>query len=146
MPLRDHFGPPVSQRASWEGFHGLWPAVIVQQLGSREPSVVCGQVLQLAAQRCLSVVDLVTTRQFSLYTELLALLDRSDPAFSAAPIYAVTCRRRQVGRQTKLDTWSFPLEVGQPLPSLPVWLSETQTVTIDPEASYEEACRVLRIS
>ena len=95
---------------------------------------------------CLSIVDLVTIRQFNLYTELLALLDRCDPAFDAPPpIYAVTCRKRQVGRQTKLDTSSFPLAVGQPLPSLPVWLSETQTVALDLEASYEETCRVLRI-
>src|SRR5205085_11400716 len=32
MPLRDHFHPPVSKRASWEGFHGQWPAMIVQHL------------------------------------------------------------------------------------------------------------------
>src|SRR5690242_6860726 len=32
MPLRDHFRPPVSKRASWEGFHGQWPAMIVQWL------------------------------------------------------------------------------------------------------------------
>jgi hypothetical protein len=32
MPLRDHFRLPVSKRSSWEGFHGLWPGVIVQQL------------------------------------------------------------------------------------------------------------------
>src|SRR5207253_5549777 len=32
MPLRDHFRPPVSARSSWEGFHGMWPATMVQQL------------------------------------------------------------------------------------------------------------------
>ncbi len=71
---------------------------------------------------CLSIVDLVTIRQFNLFTELLALLSRSDPAFGAPPppIYAVTCRKRQVGRQTKLETSPFPLAVGHPLPSLPV--------------------------
>jgi hypothetical protein len=55
---------------------------------------------------CLSIVDLVTIRQFNFYTELLALLDRCDPAWSAPvpPSYAVTCRKRKVGRQTKLDT------------------------------------------
>ena len=53
---------------------------------------------------------------------------------------------RNVGRQTNLDTWSHPLAVGQPLPSLPVWLSDTQTVSLDLEVSYEETCRVLRIS
>jgi Protein of unknown function (DUF4058) len=97
---------------------------------------------------CLSIVDLVTIRQFNFYTELLAILDGCDPAFGAPapPIYAVTCRKRNDGRQAKVDAWSFPLAVGQPLPSLPVWLSETQTVTLDLEASYEETCRVLRIS
>jgi hypothetical protein len=96
---------------------------------------------------CVSIVDLVTIRGFNLYTELLTLLHRSDPAFGPTPppIYAVTCRKRQEGRQTKLDTWSCPLAVGKPLPTLPVWLSETQTVTLDLEASYEETCRVLRV-
>src|SRR5258708_22576911 len=32
MPLRDHFRPPVWTRSSWEGFHGLWPATMVQKL------------------------------------------------------------------------------------------------------------------
>ena len=37
MPLRDHFRPPVSLVASWEGFHGGWPMVIVQQLVEKLP-------------------------------------------------------------------------------------------------------------
>jgi len=61
-------------------------------------------------------------------------------------MYAVTCRKRGDARQTKLDIWSRPLTLGQPLPSLPVWLSEIETVTLDLEASYEETCRVLRIA
>lgn len=32
MPLLDHFHPPVSQRRSWEGFHSLWAAAIVETL------------------------------------------------------------------------------------------------------------------
>ncbi len=117
------------------------------RLESRQMFVVkCFNLLRKDV--CVSIVDLVIFRQFNLYAELLGLLNQRDPAFGAAPppIYAVTCRKRQVGRQTKLDAWSFPLTVGQPLPSLPVWLSETQAVTLDLEASYEETCRVLRIS
>ncbi len=38
MPLRDHFRPPVSQIASWEGFQGGWPAVIVQRLHQQLPA------------------------------------------------------------------------------------------------------------
>jgi Protein of unknown function (DUF4058) len=37
MPLRDHFRPPISKRHSWEGFHGLWPATMVQNLVKQLP-------------------------------------------------------------------------------------------------------------
>jgi hypothetical protein len=96
---------------------------------------------------CVSIVDLVTIRHFNLYAELLALLERSDPAMSPAPpaIYVATCRKRQSEGKTKLDTWSRALTVGQPLPTLPIWLSSSLTLTLDLEASYEETCRVLRV-
>ena len=38
MPLRDHFRPPLDNVASWEGFHGGWPMVIVQQLRKLLPA------------------------------------------------------------------------------------------------------------
>ena len=95
---------------------------------------------------CVSIVDLVNVRRFNRYAELLSLLNRSDPTFDPPPpAYAATCRKRQEGRRTKLDTWSRALSIGQPLPILPVWLSRTETLTLDLEASYEETCRVLRI-
>src|SRR4051794_25007306 len=54
MPLRDHFHPPLSARASWEGLHGQWPAVIVQHLGkalparySAEPRVHLGSQIEI---------------------------------------------------------------------------------------------------
>ena len=37
MPLRDHFHPPVDTEHSWDELHGMWPAVIVQQLFSKLP-------------------------------------------------------------------------------------------------------------
>jgi Protein of unknown function (DUF4058) len=37
MPLRDHFRPPVSKHSSWEGFHGFWPAALVQKLADQLP-------------------------------------------------------------------------------------------------------------
>ena len=37
MPLRDHFRPPLSDRRSWEGFHGGWPMMIVDGLGRSLP-------------------------------------------------------------------------------------------------------------
>jgi hypothetical protein len=96
---------------------------------------------------CVSIIDLVTIRQFNLYAELLTLLGRSDAAPDPpSAIYAVTCRKRNGPRRTKVDSWYRPLAIGQPLPSLLVWLSESQTVSLDLEASYEETCRILRIA
>jgi hypothetical protein len=105
----------------------------------------CAALLQKRV--CVSLVDLVTTRHFNLYTDLLDLIDRSDPAFAAPPpaTYAVTCRGRKVGIQPRLETWAYPLVVGQTLPTLPIWLTEDLAVALDLEASYEETCRALRI-
>jgi hypothetical protein len=105
----------------------------------------CASLLQKGV--CVSMIDLVTIRQSNLYTELLALVGRSDPAFApvAPPIYAVTCRKRTVDRRTRLETWSHALAIGQPLSALPIWLTENHAVSLDLETSYEETCRVLRI-
>ncbi|MFO0811353.1 MAG: DUF4058 family protein [Gemmataceae bacterium] len=96
---------------------------------------------------CVSMVDLVTVRHFNLYADLLALIDRTDPALGAEPpaTYAATCRGRTGDHRPLLDVWYAPLVVGQPLPGLPLWLTDDIGVTLDLEASYEETCRTLRI-
>jgi len=104
----------------------------------------CAALLQQGV--CVSIVDVITARNCNLYTELLAFLDRSDPAFgpNLPWVYAVTCRRR-IGPSTRLESWAHPLAVGRPLPDLPIWLSDDLNVALALEASYEETCHVLRI-
>jgi hypothetical protein len=96
---------------------------------------------------CVSIVDIVTNRRFNLYAELLALMEWADPAFSPtpSPVYAVTCRARNVGDSGRFESWAYPFAIGQPLPDLPIWLTEDQCVTLDLEASYEDVCRTFRI-
>jgi hypothetical protein len=105
----------------------------------------CAALLQQGV--CVSLLDVVTTRHFNLYCDLLALLDRMDPAFGAdpPPIYAVTCQCREMARTPKLAIWAYPLAVGEQIPNLPIWLSDDLNVSLELEASYEETCRVLRI-
>jgi hypothetical protein len=106
----------------------------------------CANLLQKGV--CVSIVDLVTIRRFNLYVELLTLLGTRDRAFepNPPPTYAATCRNHSVNGKTRLETWSSPLVVGQPLPTaLPIWLTDTLPVSLDLEASYEAACRGLRI-
>jgi Protein of unknown function (DUF4058) len=107
--------------------------------------IKCASLLQQGV--CVSMVDLVTIRDFNLYTDLLELLNQSDRHFmpSPPPVYAVTCRYRKIGGRTRLETWAHPLMIGEALPSLPIWLSNEVNISLDLEASYEETCRVLRI-
>ena len=239
MPLRDHFHPPLSKRASWEGFHGGWPMVIVQHLTGKlppryaaEPRVHLGAQIEIDVgsferveaggptvdgnngaawepsrptvtvetellstneyevrvfdmerdrrlvaaveivspankdradhrqafvSKCeallhkgvsVSIVDLVTSRRSNLYTALLELVGQSDPTMSPdpPPIYAAACRWIERGHTHVLETWSHTLQIGQPLPTLPLWLAENLSIPLELEAPYEETCRVLRIA
>jgi len=98
-----------------------------------------------------AVVDVVTTRQFNLYGELLEFIGQADPALAhePAPLYAAACRWRRLGEsprlQPRLQTWAYTLAIGQPLPTLPLWLADNLAVPLELEASYEETCRILRI-
>ena len=105
----------------------------------------CAALLQKRV--CVSIVDLVTTRQFNLYADLLDLIGQKDPALGSSPpsIYAATCRGRKARQRPCLEIWSYPLVVGHALPTLPIWLEEDLAVSLDLEASYEETCRALRI-
>jgi hypothetical protein len=95
-----------------------------------------------------AIVDLVTSRHFNLYVELLDLIGRSDPTLGAKPptTYAAACRWIERDRKRILETWSHTLTLGQPLPTLPLWLAENFVVPLELEPSYEETCRVLLIA
>jgi hypothetical protein len=102
----------------------------------------------LQKEVCVSVVDLVTIRQINLYVDLLELIGAADPQLGATPnLYAVTIRgRKQPARRSLLDLWYYPMPLGQPLPTLPIWLSPDLRVLLPLEASYEETCRLLHIA
>lgn len=102
----------------------------------------------LAQDVCVAIVDVVTTRQFNLYADLLELIGENDPALTSGPPpqYGAVCRFRRDDDDTPwLETWAHPFVVGQPLPTLPLWLADDLAVPLELEASYEETCRILRI-
>ncbi len=105
----------------------------------------CAALLQKGV--AVSIVDVVTTRQFNLYAELMAFLGQSDPTMGAEPpaIYAASCRWLMRGERATLQTWSHVLAVGRPLPTLPLWLTPVRVVPLDLEQSYEKACDDLSV-
>jgi hypothetical protein len=238
MPLRDHFHSPVADKHTSDSLHGMWPAMIVQQLfdilpggyisapnvhfgkdfevdvsaferdehsassarvGDSGVATVAGPaptltldvdlsdqdefevqiydaelgrqlvaaieivspankdrpenrrafVTKIAAllQKgvCVSVVDLVTVRRSSLYAELLDHIERVDPqlGLTSANLYSFTIRAREPSR---VDLWHYPMTLGEPLPTLPIWLTPELHVLLPLEVSYEQTCRLLHIA
>ena len=105
----------------------------------------CAALLQQHVS--VALVDLVTTRRFNLYFDLLQFLGQSDPSIESEPppIYAAACRRAREEDAWHLRAWTHKLVIGQPLPLLPLWLADNFAVPLDLETTYEETCRVLRI-
>jgi hypothetical protein len=105
-------------------------------------------VALLQSRVCVAVVDLVTTRNFNLYAELLGCIGQTDPGLGPEPpgLYAVACRPKRAGEAWLLECWATPLTLGKPLPTLPLWLAENLAVPLELEESYEETCRLLRVS
>ncbi len=88
----------------------------------------------------MTIVDVVTTHGFNLYSELLAFLGQTDAALTAQPtnIYAATCRGTRPRKRWLLENWYQPLAIGTPLPTLPLWLTNDFAMSLNLEGSYEE--------
>lgn len=97
---------------------------------------------------CVSVVDCVTAAHFNLYADLLDFLGHADPLMAGPPvphIYTATLRKREVFPKWRLETWAHTLAVSQPLPPLPVWLTDSFHLSLDLETTYQQTCRYLQL-
>jgi len=99
----------------------------------------------LRSHVCVTIVDVVTTRTANLYSELMALFGQTDPSLADGPLYGATCRWFKTDDNRLLETWSHRLALGEPLPTLPLWLDDRLVVPLELEVSYEETCRSLRL-
>jgi hypothetical protein len=92
------------------------------------------------------VVDTVTTRRADVNAAILSLLGVEAGAVVPAGLSAVSYRA--VGREEEsqqLNLWPAPLALGQPLPTLPLWIAADFSVPLDLDASYQATCTDLRI-
>ncbi len=111
---------------------------------SREAFVAkCAALLRKGV--AVSIVDLVTIRRFNLYAQLMAFIGHPDPFMTAdePATYAASCRWVTKGTRARLKAWSHTLTIGQPLPTLPLWLADALVIPLDLEQSYEQACHDL---
>jgi len=91
------------------------------------------------------VVDVVTTRRADLQADLLAMLGADPAVEELGALSAVSYRPILRDGDGQLLAWPAALEVGQPLPTLPLWLGADLAVPLDLEASHSAACVDLRI-
>jgi hypothetical protein len=94
----------------------------------------------------LVVVDVVTTRRADLHADLLAALG-AEPAHSETGSLSVISYQPvapELG-PGQLLAWPNELQVGQPLPTVPLWLAADLAVPLDLESSHTTACGDLRI-
>jgi hypothetical protein len=91
------------------------------------------------------VVDTVTTRRADLNAAILSLLG-VEAAAPGLGLSAVAYRAVGHGDEMQqLQLWPAPLALGQPLPTLPLWIAADFSVPLDLEASYLATCADLRI-
>jgi hypothetical protein len=94
------------------------------------------------------VVDTVTTRRADLDGAILSLLGVDGGAAALPPASLSAVSYRAVGREEEsqqLQVWPATLALGQPLPTLPLWIASDFSVPLDLEASYQMTCADLRI-
>jgi hypothetical protein len=102
----------------------------------------CETYLQAGAG--LLIVDVVTDRPGSLHDELLArIAPASEP--NGATQYAASYRPIERGGSPSLDIWHQPLSIGDPLPTLPLWLRGGLCLPANLAATYERTCREQRL-
>ena len=101
-------------------------------------------VTYLQAGVGLVLVDVVTERPADLHRELLVRLGAADPG--PGPVLSGSAFR-PVEREGKslLDVWQEALALGQPLPTLPLWLRGGLCLPVELEATYERTCIEQRI-
>jgi len=109
----------------------------------------CAALLQNLVS--VTIVDVVTIRAYNLYGELLEIIGQMDPLLNAETlaVYAVSCRTTKQGNKPggpwHFESWFQPLQIGHPLPTMPLWLADNFSIPLDLEGTYEETCKALRI-
>ena len=158
--------PPLSDEASFaepDLFEvkifrgsGMWKLVAAIELVSeankdrdesrRTFAVKCGSYLQKGVS--VVVVDTVTNRAAELHNDLCGLLGLPPGLRWASPTgpQAVAYRVVGTGEHVRLDAWPFPLAVGQPLPTVPLWLAPDLAVPLELELTYADACDSLNVA
>jgi hypothetical protein len=93
------------------------------------------------------VVDIVTERLANLHADIMNALERIEepPWESPTHLYAVSYRGVLAAEHSRVEAWPQVLNIGEPLPELPMWLEVDLVVPLRLEESYMVTCGGLRM-
>ena len=149
LPTPSEYEVLVYEKSDWE--RRLVAAIELISPGNKDRiesrrafAYKCEALLQKGVS--VAIVDIVTARCANLYRELAELMGTVAPVPLDCATYAVAFRALRTTGRWRVEHWPHELSIGQPLPTLPLWISDTQFVPVELEASYKETCRSLRIA
>ena len=92
------------------------------------------------------VIDTVTGGRANLHLAISEALEAESLHWdSSSHLYAVSYRRTTTRHQSGVEAWPRRLNLGGGLPTLPLWIDSDLSLPLHLEASYETACRSLRV-
>ena len=101
-------------------------------------------VTYLQAGVGLVLVDVVTERPVDFHRDLLVRLGGADPG-PGPTLSGSAFRPVERDGVRVLDVWREPIAVGQPLPTLPLWLRGGLCLPVELEAAYVRTCVEQRV-
>ncbi len=95
----------------------------------------------------LIVIDIVTSRQANLHDDMIRVLGHGQAFALPAEtvLYAVAYRPIVRDQEEQIEVWPALLEIGRPLPVLPLALNAELCLPVDLEATYTAACQRRRL-
>jgi hypothetical protein len=95
----------------------------------------------------LIVIDIVTSRRENLHNQIMQVLgnERASGLPVETTLYGVAYRPIVRDQHEQIEIWPVTLEIGKPLPILPLALNAEQCLPIDLETTYTIACQRRRL-
>jgi|SRR5262245_12384507 len=91
------------------------------------------------------VVDTVTNPATSLLREIIDFLVPDGVPVPVDSTYVAAFRPAYRKEKGEIDVWTFPLTVGQPLPTMPLYIRREGCIPLDVDRSYMETRRLTGI-
>lgn len=93
----------------------------------------------------LLIVDLVTIYKTNLHHALLQRINSADGQYNQDALYTAAYHPVKCDDESALEIWYEGLSLGQPLPTMPLWLRGGPCMAVALEATYQRTCQEQRI-